>query len=92
MAEAFDHAIQDLERVIDRHFAAHRTLVVEREGDKWTAAIGDDVLYRSYDGKATLRFAQTFCERTPGVTLEVADYYYAPGYSVRVDNVVPLHG
>lgn len=86
----FDQWIHDLDRLIDRHFAADRTLVVEREGDRWTAAIGDDVLYRSYDRDATIRFAQTFAEKTPGVTLEYASYENTPEYSVRVDNVVPI--
>lgn len=86
----FDQWIHDLDRLIDRHFSANRTLVVEREGDRWTAAIGDDVLYRSYDRNAVHRFAVTFRDRTPGVALEYASYEDTPEHSVRVDNVVPL--
>lgn len=86
-----DHTIAEFDRLIDRHFAAHRTLVVERESAKhWTASIGDDVLYRSGDRDATLRFARTFAERHAGVTLDLRmpeTIVYgdgASGHSVRV--------
>lgn len=70
----FDEMIASLDRLIDRHFAAQRTLVVERESAKhWTASVGDDVLYRSPDGRATLRFAKTFAHKTAGVTVTVVD-------------------
>lgn len=90
MGAAFDHAVQDLERLIDRHFAARRTLLVSNdEGKFWTAAIGDSVLYRSPDGAATLRFAHTFAERTSGVAVELDARNCE--WSVRVpDNVVPI--
>ena len=93
MGQAFDSAVNDLDNLISRHFVARRTIVVSNDEVKfWTAAIGDDVLYRSPDGKATLRFARTFAERTPGVTVEVEEVVGHDGYSVRVDNVVPIGG
>jgi hypothetical protein len=90
---ACDQIVSEFAALIDRRFAAHRTLLVSNdEGKFWTAAIGDNVLYRSPDGAATLRFARTFAERNAGVTVEVAE---DPGFSVRVperDNVVSIIG
>lgn len=88
MGQAFDQAIQDLDRVIDRHFAKQRTLLVERESAKhWVASIDGNVLYRSPNRHAVQRFADTFASRTPGVTVAHPD----DGFSVRVpDNVVAL--
>ncbi len=93
LADALDIATAELELLIDRHFAAHRELVVEAEGSNWTAAIGDVVLFRSADRRAVLRFARTFADRTPRVSMVVlAEPWTDPdGFSVRVDNVVPLH-
>ena len=84
--EAFGLASLELDRIINRRFSPPRTLIVERESEKhWTATIdGDKVLYRSPDGMATLRFAQTFAARNAGVEVELVDY------SVRVENVVEL--
>jgi hypothetical protein len=91
LAEAFDLYTTEFEQWIDRRFAARRELVVANdEGKFWTAAIGDNVLYRSPDGRSVLRFARTFAERTPGVSVELAEVTEHDGYSVRVDNVVPL--
>jgi hypothetical protein len=74
--------------LIDRRFAARRTMTVERESEKyWVARIGDKVLYRSPDGHATLRFAHTFSERTPGVEVVLHEQEFDLGYfghSVRV--------
>jgi hypothetical protein len=88
-----DIVTAELEMLIDRHFGADRTIVVSNDEVKfWTASIGDDVLYRSPDGAATLRFARTFAERNHGVTVVVSEDWVDPdGFSVRVDNVVPLH-
>lgn len=73
ITDTVDVLIEELDRVISRHFALERTIVVERESIKhWIASIDDDVLYRSPDGPATLRFARTFASRTPGVTVAVA--------------------
>jgi hypothetical protein len=70
MGEAFDLAVRELDQLIDRRFAARRTLTVERESEKhWVAELSGRVLYRSPDYDATMRFALTFVERTPGVTL-----------------------
>jgi hypothetical protein len=89
LADAMDVCTAELEMLIDRHFAATRTLVVSNdEGKFWTAAFGDTVLYRSPDGAATLRFARTFMAQTPGVVIE-----FAPAeeqFSTHVDNVVEL--
>jgi hypothetical protein len=72
LADSLDIVTAELEMLIDRHFAARRELVVSNdEGKFWTAAIGDTVLYRSPDGRATLRFARTFAERTEGVFVTV---------------------
>lgn len=91
MGQAFDLAVHDLDRLIARRFAgADRTLVVERESVKhWVARIDDDVLFRSPDGSATLRFAHTFASRNAGVRVQVVKEYDA-GYSMRIDNVVPI--
>ena len=68
LADSLDIVTAELELLIDRHFAANRELIVSNdEGKFWTAAIGDTVLYRSPDGRATLRFARTFVERNPAV-------------------------
>jgi hypothetical protein len=95
LADSLDILTAELEMLIDRHFAVRRELVVSNdEGKFWTAAIGDNVPFRSPDGRATLRFARTFAERTPGVTvIEREDWRprLSDEWSVRVDNVVPIH-
>lgn len=83
MGQAFDQAVQDLNVLIDRRFAARRTMTVERESEKhWIAELSGRVLYRSPDYDATMRFALTFVERTPGVTL--AGVGTSSEWSVRV--------
>jgi hypothetical protein len=94
LSDSLDIVTAELEQLIDRHFAARRELVVSNdEGKFWTAAIGDNVLYRHPDGLATMRFARTFAERTPGVDLVAKDWgascecahgYPCDEHSVRV--------
>ena len=88
LADTLDILTAELEMLIDRHFAANRELVVERESEKhWIAAIGDNVLFRSPDRRAVLRCARTFADRNQDVVLVVL----ADEFSVRVpDNVVHL--
>jgi hypothetical protein len=102
LADSLDIVTAELEMLIDRHFAARRELVVSNdEGKFWTAAIGDTVLYRSPDGRATLRFARTFAARDATVDVVVDDsgaglvlseqsVRNVVEHSVRVDNVVHL--
>jgi hypothetical protein len=98
LADSLDIVTAELEMLIDRHFAVRRELVVSNdEGKFWTASIGDTVLYRSPDGRATLRFARTFAKRTAGVEVVVTSDNAAEivdvvnEHSVRVpDNVVHL--
>lgn len=96
LAEALGIAAEELDGLIDRLFAANRRLIVSNDERKfWTAAIGDNVLYRSPDGAATWRFAKTFADRTPGVTAVLAGdnaaELVAVEFSVRVpDNVIQL--
>jgi hypothetical protein len=94
LGDAIEISIAELDLLIDRHFSVRRELVVERESAKhWTASIGDTVLYRSPDGRSTLRFARTFAERTPGVDVVLAEAWRPlrdDEWSVRVDNVVPI--
>jgi hypothetical protein len=94
LADSLDIVTAELEMLIDRHFASRRELVVSNdEGKFWTASIGDNVLYRSPDGRAALRFARTFAERTAGIEVVVDEEWIEPEerFSVRVDNVVPIH-
>ena len=95
LADALDIVTAELEQLIDRHFAVRRELVVERESAKhWTASVNDTVLFRSADRRAVLRFARTFADRTPGVTVVEREEWIeaVERFSVRVDNVVPIGG
>ena len=92
LADAMDICASELEMLIDRHFAAKRELVLEREGNHWVASIGDTVLFRS-SWPATMRFAVAFAQKNPNVTVTHAeDWTDAQDHSVRVDNVVPILG
>ena len=75
----FDEMIAELDRWIDR-LAPARVLLVQHDGDKWTAGFDGNILYRHTDRNAVVRFALTFAESTPGVTVDYDD----TGYSVRV--------
>jgi hypothetical protein len=92
LADAMDICAAELEALIDRHFAAKRDLVVEREGNHWVASIGDTVLFRVVDVAAAMRFAHAFAAKTPGVTVVYTEDCEIGGHSMRVDNVVPMFG
>jgi hypothetical protein len=88
MGEAFDLACRELETLIDRRFAAKRTLTVERESaEHWIAELSGNVLYRSPDRNAVVRFAMAFAEKTPGINVAFNDagsWSLDSAHSVRV--------
>ena len=88
MGEAFDLAVRELDQLIDRRFAARRTMTVERESAAhWIAELSGQVLYRSPDRNAVVRFAMAFAEKTPGITVAFNDagsWSLDSAYLVRV--------
>jgi hypothetical protein len=88
MGEAFDLACRELDSLIDRRFAAKRTMTVERESaEHWIAELSGNVLYRSPDRNAVVRFALAFVKKTPGVEIHYDDAFVDEvigQFSVRV--------
>jgi hypothetical protein len=75
LEQATDGFVRELDTLIDRRFAARRTLTVERESEKhWVAELSGQVLYRSPSRDSVVRFAETFAERTPGVDVVVTEW------------------
>jgi hypothetical protein len=90
MGEALDLAVKDLERVIDRHFAARRTIrAVELEDGRWCAKTGEDrILFPACpDREVVERFVAAFARHEDRFRATDPEPFE---HSVRVDNVVPL--
>lgn len=83
LADAMDIVTAELEILIDRNFAANRTLVVEPEGGNWTATLSGAVLYRSANRDAVVRFALAFQAKTDGIEIQYVDVE-PQVFSVRV--------
>ena len=91
LADSLDIVTAELEMLIDRHFAVRRELVVSNDEVKfWTAAIGDNVLYRSPNRASVLRFATAFCDKPENANVHLIVLNDTPQHSVHVDNVVHL--
>ena len=94
MGEAFDLAVRELDQLIDRRFAARRTVRIEETADGRWIAVTDhaQVFPACEDLDVVIRFVRAFAEKTDNMRVDEDSVEYARmlriqlrgGYSVRV--------